>query len=231
MGQQARPLGSRVYRQPEGQDRAGGEELLDRIKRDWRLRFAAIAGGVLVLVLTLGIAVLPFTGLLSQQDLEALGYPGVFISNFLATALFFLPLPGLTAAGQGLIATLGDRLDPVVLAVVGGSAMALGELAPYMAGRGLRTLASHREMPVKGRAGRWLQAVAGWVDHLMMRYGIPTLFILSALPNPLFEFAGLTAGATRMRVAKFFIPVAAGKFVRAFLLAFLGQHVLHFFGG
>jgi len=63
----------------------------------------------------------------------------------------------------------------------------------------------------------------------MLNYGVPTLFVLSALPNPLFEFAGITAGAVRMNIWKFFAPVLVGKMLRAFLLAYVGQRFLDLF--
>ena len=56
------------------------------------------------------------------------------------------------------------------------------------------------------------------MDH----WGMPTLFVLSAIPNPLFEFAGVTAGSVRMPFRQFFVSVTAGKIVRGILLAYLG---------
>jgi len=64
--------------------------------------------------------------------------------------------------------------------------------------------------------------VVSWVDWLMERYGMLTLFVLAAIPNPTFEFAGITAGAVRMSFARFMLSVTAGKIVRGVTLAFLG---------
>jgi|GEM_PF-814951 len=160
----------------------------------------AIAGLVAILPLVLGV---------DQEDLEALGYPGVFLANFLGTATLFFPVPGLTAGGQILIATLARSLNPVRVAVLGGLGMATAEITAYLAGRGLREVSSQRQFPIGGPIGRWLARVARWVDWLMLHYGVPTLFVLACIPNPFFEFAGITAGAVRMAFWRFFLPVLA----------------------
>ncbi len=190
-----------------------------------------VATAVLVLAVAGVVAVLPLLLGVSQDDLEALGYPGVFLANFLGTATLFVPVPGLTAGGQLLIATLARSLNPVGVALLGGLGMATAEITAYLAGRGLREVGSQRPMPIGGPIGRWLAAVARWVDRLMAGYGVPTLFVLSAVPNPFFEFAGITAGAVRMAFWRFFLPVLAGKMVRAFLLAFVGERVIDLLPG
>src|SRR5581483_1011824 len=184
-------------------------------------------GILLILALAAVVSFIPLFLGVSSDDMESLGYPGVFLANFIGTATLFFPVPGLTAAGQALIVTLSGSLDRNLVAFLGGAGMASAELTAYAAGRGLRELSAERDMPIKGRIGRWLQKAAARVDWLMLHYGIATLFLLSAVPNPLFEFAGVTAGAVRMNIWKFFTPVVLGKMLRAFLLAYLGQRFLN----
>lgn len=190
-----------------------------------------LLGVAVVVILGVGafVSFLPFIFGLDTEDFENIGYPGVFVANFLGTGTLFFPVPGLTAAGQALIVTLADSHNTVAIALLGGAGMALAELTAYGAGRGLREISSERPMPVKGAVGRWLTKAASVVDRLMLNYGVPTLFVLSALPNPLFEFAGITAGAVRMNIWKFFAPVVVGKMLRAFLLAYVGQRFLDLF--
>ena len=64
----------------------------------------------------------------------------------------------------------------------------------------------------------------------MVHYGMLTLFVLSVIPNPLFEVAGLTAGSVRMKFWRFMLPVAVGKILRGLILAFLGAYSLGFLG-
>ena len=176
---------------------------------------------VLLMAVAAGTTV-PFAlGWLDQENLKALGYPGIFLANFLGTATVFVPVPGLTAAGQTLIVLGADTLfKPGVVA--GAAGMTLAESTAYLAGTVARGVAEERQMPLGGRLGRWLHRAAAWIDCLMARYGFVTLLVLAGVPNPLFEFAGITAGAVRMNFWRFLLAVAIGKTMRALMLAFVG---------
>jgi membrane protein DedA with SNARE-associated domain len=50
-----------------------------------------------------------------------------------------------------------------------------------------------------------------------------TLLVLSAIPNPFFEFAGITAGAVRMNFWRFLVAVGIGKTIRVILLVTVGK--------
>lgn len=193
-------------------------------------RWAYIAGGLVLLVLVLLGTTLPFAlGWLDQSDLEALGYPGIFAANFLGTATVFVPVPGLTAAGQALIVAGAQRLNPVGVVVAGAAGMTLAESTAYLAGVVGRGVAEERQAPVGGRLGEWLRRGAAWVDRMMDRYGFATLLVLAAVPNPLFEFAGITAGAVRMNFWRFLLAVAIGKTTRVILLVIVGDALLDLF--
>jgi uncharacterized membrane protein YdjX (TVP38/TMEM64 family) len=64
------------------------------------------------------------------------------------------------------------------------------------------------------------------IDWLMQRYGMPTLFTLAAVPNPLFEIAGLTAGATGYSFRRFMFAVTPGKVTRGLIIAYVGERFL-----
>jgi uncharacterized membrane protein YdjX (TVP38/TMEM64 family) len=53
-----------------------------------------------------------------------------------------------------------------------------------------------------------------------------TLLVLSAVPNIFFEFAGITAGATRMNFWRFMLAVAIGKTIRVIALVIIGDALL-----
>jgi membrane protein DedA with SNARE-associated domain len=180
------------------------------------------AAAVLLLALLVGMGVLPWLLGVNQHDLEALGYPGLFIANFLGTATLFVPLPGLTAAGQALIVAEAETHNPWLVAAAGGSGMTLAETTAYGIGRIGRAVREEHGQPVKGRWGRALRRVAAFVDRLMLRWGFLTLLVLAAIPNPFFEFAGITAGAVRMNFWRFLLAVAIGKTIRALTLVFVG---------
>jgi membrane protein YqaA with SNARE-associated domain len=55
----------------------------------------------------------------------------------------------------------------------------------------------------------------------MSHYGFATLLVLSAVPNPVFEFAGITAGAVRMNFWRFLLAVGIRKTIRVILLVII----------
>jgi membrane protein DedA with SNARE-associated domain len=178
-------------------------------------------GAALLLALLIAMAVLPWLMGVNQDDLEGLGYPGVFVANFLGTATLFVPVPGLTAAGQALIVALAETHNPWGVAFSASAGMSLAETTAYAAGRIGRAVREEGR-PVKGRWGRAVRRAGAFVNRLMVRWGFVTLLVLSAIPNPLFEFAGITAGAVRMNFWRFLLAVAIGKTIRALTLVFVG---------
>ncbi len=170
---------------------------------------------------------LPFImGWLDGDTFKEWGYAGIFLTNFIGTATGFVPVPGLTAAGQALIIAGSRHLFVPGVVVAGSAGMTLAESTAYLQGVVGRGLMEEREMPVKGRLGVWMSRTAGWVDWLMARWGFLTLLVLSAIPNPFFEFAGITAGAVRMNFWRFLVAVAIGKTIRVILLVWLGNTFL-----
>jgi len=197
----------------------------ERLPRGLLVGIAAVTVIVLIVGTTLPFAV----GWLDQGDLQAFGYPGIFLANFLGTATVFVPVPGLTAAGQTLIVLGSDSLFKPGVVVAGAAGMTLAETTAYVTGVVARGVAEERRMPVGGRLGRLLHVAAGWIDWLMQHYGFVTLLVLAGVPNPLFEFAGITAGAVRMSFWRFLLAVAIGKTVRVILLVIIGQALIDAF--
>jgi membrane protein DedA with SNARE-associated domain len=181
------------------------------------------------IVLLLG-ALAPGIVLLLYSDFtdrfEGLSYGGVFITNLASTATVFIPVPGLTAGAQLLIIDQAkDARFPWLVGVAGGLGMAVGEITAYYAGVLGSELTRGRELPGPKRFHKYIERVVAWIDWLMDRWGMATLFVLSATPNPLFELAGITAGSVRMPFRRFFLSVTAGKVVRGILLAYLGTRL------
>ncbi len=193
------------------------------------LIIATLLAFVVIVVVATAI---PFSlGWIDRDDFEAIGYPGIFLANFFGTATVFVPVPGLTAVGQALIVA-GPRdldLNPIGVVVFGSSGMTLAESTAYATGAIGRGVAEERPMPLGGRIGGMMRRAARWIDWLMARYGFATLLILSAVPNIFFEFAGITAGATRMNFWRFLLAVAIGKTVRVILLVIVGNALLDLF--
>jgi membrane protein DedA with SNARE-associated domain len=155
-----------------------------------------------------------------------LGYAGVFLSNFGGTATLFIPVPGLTAAAQALIVSSARSLSPFWVGVIGGLGMAIGEITAYVAGMAAALIAREEEIKPPSRLQPIVDKVTRWINWLMAHYGMPTLFTLSVVPNPLFEVAGWTAGATRYPFWKFMGAVTPGKVTRGLLLAYVGEKLI-----
>jgi membrane protein DedA with SNARE-associated domain len=190
-----------------------------------------IAFATIFVIGVLALSAIPlFTDWISEDDFRRYGYAGIFLSNFLANATAFIPVPGLSAIGQALVIKGADELWKPGVVIAAASAMTLAETTAYGIGAIGRGIAEEREAPIKGRIGAFMSRAAGWVDWLMARYGFPTLLVLSAIPNPFFEFAGITAGAVRMNFLRFIVAVGIGKTIRVILLVTLGEAVFDWFG-
>ena len=182
-----------------------------------------LAGVLAVLVIIPSIGLLVATLVIPdlEDKLGEFGYAGVFLANLASTATVFIPVPGLTAAGQALIITQAKHLNPVAVGLLGGTGMALGEITAYAGGAAGSQAVEGGNLKAPERIRPAVEKVIGWVDWLMDHYGFATLLVLSAIPNPLFEVAGLTAGASRMNFWRFMVAVLIGKNIRGLLLAFV----------
>ncbi len=189
----------------------------------------ALVVAALVLVPSLALLLLPIWVDMSQDRFATFGYTGVFVANLASTATVFIPVPGLTAAGQALILQQGDIHQGSIIRVIlvglaGGTGMALGEVTAYAAGSVGSEVAREGQLEVPRLARPLVHRLMRWIDWLMHHYGFATLLVLSAVPNPAFELAGITAGAVRMSFPRFMVAVLLGKNARGLLLAFLGAY-------
>ncbi len=184
----------------------------------------ALVVGALVLIPSIALLLLPIWVDMSEDRFATFGYGGVFIANLASTATVFIPVPGLTAAGQALILSQGDILNPVAVGLLGGTGMALGEVTAYGAGAVGSEVAREGQLKAPRLVRPIVARLVRWVDWLMEHYGFATLLVLSAVPNPAFELAGLTAGAVRMHFWRFMAAVLIGKNLRGLFLAFLGDY-------
>ena len=201
------------------------EEHLPKSRRG-RIALSLLVAG-LVMVPSIALLLLPVFGVdLSEDRLATFGYAGVFFVNLASTATVFIPVPGITAAGQALIITQGSMQNPVIIGLLGGTGMALGEITAYAAGAAGSEAAREGQIEVPRLLRPIVRPLVRWINWLMAHYGFATLLVLSAVPNPAFELAGLTAGAVRMRFWRFMVAVLIGKNIRGLLLAFAGARGL-----
>jgi len=139
---------------------------------------------------------------------ENYGYAGVFLISLLGNATVILPAPSLA-----VVFSMGGVLNPLFVGLVAGVGEALGELTGYMAGYGGRAVIEDWQM--YHRLERWMQ-----------RHGSATIFVLSAIPNPIFDLAGIAAGVLRFPLQWFLLSCWAGKTIKTIAFAFMGAQFI-----
>ncbi|UCG24467.1 MAG: VTT domain-containing protein, partial [Chloroflexota bacterium] len=175
--------------------------LNQNIGTEWRSVVAREAWVVLVLVMSAA-------KLLAWDEIERLGaygYPAVFLVSLVANAAFLLPAPGIA-----LVFAAGSVLDPVAVGVIAGLGAALGELTGYLVGLSGQT--AFEDRPLYWRIERW-----------MRKSGTMAIFLLAAIPNPVFDVGGLIAGVLRMPAWRFVLGAWLGKSLRFVMLAYFGS--------
>lgn len=126
------------------------------------------------------------------------GYAGAFAISLIASASIILPVPGLLVA-----MAMGAALNPFLLGLVTGVGSAVGETSGYLAGASGRILVSADQNSRYRRFERW-----------MKQYGALAVFAIAVFPPPVFDLAGIAAGATRIAYWQFFVAAAAGKTIK-----------------
>ena len=158
--------------------------------------------GFIAVVMAIGFTLF-FTG---NLDFGNAGYIGAFLANLIASAAIVLPAPGLfavcAAAAEGL------NNNPFLLALAGAVGSALGETTAWLAG-----FSEHKLV----EKFKWYPKIHDWMD----RGGGLTIFIASAIPNPLFDFAGIAAGALGYSYRKFILFTTLGRSVRYIATVYL----------
>ena len=159
----------------------------------------AIGAVVGLLILNVAVFLLP----IDYHVFGAWAYPGVFIITFLANAAIALPIPYLPIVGQ--LARTADFVPLVVLTAA--FASVLGESVAYAIGR------IEKDLFTDHRVYRRLQRFVGQP----FRAGL-VLFALSVPLNPLFDVAGIAAGALGIPYRVYFWSVFIGRLVRFSIL-------------
>ena len=124
------------------------------------------------------------------------------MSALLASGGMVLPVPALAAACAASV-----FLTPVLVGIVAGVAETIGELTGYFLGYSGRGIVTRRSFH---------QRLETW----MRRRGWLVLFLLAAIPNPVFDVAGVAAGALRYPLGGFMAVVLAGKLTKFIALAY-----------
>ena len=160
----------------------------------WRGRF-------LILLVVIVISTAAFF-MQDRISVGRLSYGAVAGSVLLASGGLVVPVPALA-----ITCTTATFLNPAAVAIIAGLAGTLGELTGYFLGySGSRVFERQR----------FYHRIEGW----MKRRGWLLLFVISAVPNPIFDVAGIAAGALRYPLWRYLVAVGLGKQVKFFTVAY-----------
>ena len=173
------------------------------VRRKGQLKYLLLLAAALLAVILVTVLVQKPTNF--DEYLKSSGYVGVFLMALIGSASPIWPLPGSWA----VFIAAGLGLNPIILGLLGGLGEAIGELTGYTAGFGGQVALQ--------RFKRYKQ-IEGW----MRRWGGPTIFVVSAIPNVFIKAATIAAGGLRYPIWKFFIFCWAGKTVKSLAFAFAG---------
>jgi uncharacterized membrane protein YdjX (TVP38/TMEM64 family) len=190
-----------------------GREMDDARRSSFVRRVSSSAPRWLGIVLAIAISAFIFLFRDHLIGLAAYGYVGLFLLNLAASATLFLPMPGLALA----FVAGGSSLSPLLVGLAVGSGSALGELTGYLVGASGRAVIEDKPR---------YQQIQGW----MKQYGLWVIFVLSLIPSPLFDIAGMIAGAMRIPVWKFLLACGAGKVIKSTLIAYAGAGTMSVVG-
>ncbi|MGB7873701.1 MAG: VTT domain-containing protein [Anaerolineales bacterium] len=159
---------------------------------------------ILALILVVAITVYVYSIRDSVEEFAAYGYPGIFLVALMANATVFLPAPGVA-----VVFAMGSIFNPLGVTLAAGTGGALGELSGYLAGFSGQAVIENTNV---------YDRIHPWV----VKYGVWAILVLSAIPNPFFDIAGVAAGIAKMSLRRFLIACWIGQLIKMGLFAFAG---------
>jgi membrane protein YqaA with SNARE-associated domain len=134
------------------------------------------------------------------------GYFGVFLLSLIGALSIFFPIPYTV-----VIFTLGQRFEPLWIAIAAGLGSAIGEFSGYLLGFGGR----------KAISGRYKKKM-GVLARVFNRFGPAVIFIFALTPLP-DDLLFIPLGVMRYSIIRAFIPTVIGKFCMNLIVAYSGR--------
>lgn len=163
-----------------------------------------ISSLALVITLLLCVIVVYYWDYINQ--LQGYGYLSVFIISLLAGSIMVLPIPYVA-----VVFTLGGVFNPALVGAASGLGASIGAVTIYLTGYGGHRLFQNVNDPLYSRLVDWAR-----------RRGSVTVFVMSAVFNPLFIPMTIVMGMLRFRLWKFFLLCWAGNTVKSLAIAYAG---------
>lgn len=163
---------------------------------------------ILALLVVIAITLYVYSIRDSVEEFAAYGYPGIFLIALMANATVFLPAPGVA-----VVFAMGSIFHPLGVTLAAGTGGALGELSGYLAGFSGQAVIENTN--VYDRIHPWVVKYGGWA-----------ILVLSAIPNPFFDIAGVAAGIAKMSLRRFLFFCWIGQLIKMALFAYAGYFSL-----
>lgn len=161
---------------------------------------------VVALIAVIGITLYIYSIRDRVNEFEQFGYAGVFLIALMANATVLLPAPGVA-----IIYAMGAILNPIWVGLAAGTGGALGELSGYLAGFSGQAVIERTDIYVRFKP--WVERYGGWA-----------ILVLSAIPNPFFDVAGIAAGIAKMPMRTFLLFTWVGQIIKMTSFAAAGYY-------
>ncbi|HET6822585.1 MAG TPA: VTT domain-containing protein [Anaerolineales bacterium] len=181
--------------QPKAYNKPGSSRFLTNMLR------------ILALFAVVGITLFFYSMRDRVEEFQQWGYPGVFLIALLANATVLLPAPGV-AVIYAMGAIFSNPFGVGLAAGLGGT---IGELSGYLAGFSGQAIVER--MDVYNRVKPWVDKYGGWA-----------ILVLSAIPNPFFDIAGIAAGIAKMPLQTFLLFSGVGQLIKMTAFALAGHY-------
>jgi len=142
------------------------------------------------------------------EEFEQFGYAGIFLIALMANATVLLPAPGIA-----IIYAMGAVFNPLWVGLAAGTGGAIGELSGYLAGFSGQAVVERSD--IYNRFKPWVDKYGGWA-----------ILVLSAIPNPFFDIAGIAAGIAKMPMRTFLLFTWIGQIIKMTSFAIAGYYSL-----
>jgi membrane protein YqaA with SNARE-associated domain len=134
------------------------------------------------------------------------GYLGIFLISAIGNVAILSP-------AAPMIAALGATVyHPLIASFITTLGAVTGELLSYFIGSAGQTYIPKSEWNTK-------------IIQFMQINGALTIFVLSVIPNPFFDLAGITAGVTNFPLWNFILISFVGKWIKFGIFALMGKKI------
>ncbi|OGH02823.1 MAG: hypothetical protein A2798_00090 [Candidatus Levybacteria bacterium RIFCSPHIGHO2_01_FULL_37_17] len=167
------------------------------------------AFGIFLFVFSTLVSILAFIFREQFKDGQTLGLLGILLINFFSSATFFISGPAFLTVIAG-----GSVYPPVLVAIVAALGTAFGDAVSFFFGYSTRHIVMR-----KLEKRLWFRVL----EDIFKVYSTPLIFILSFIPNPIFDGAALIVGFFKYDLKKYFLIVFTGRLLRFLILAYIGD--------